>query len=207
MITRPATDFDYAFVCAHMRAKSWREATAMRGEITPARLACQYNLFAGIAHFRVACCRHVEPIALFAAYRTGIAGCVAVHFVATEEWPAIGNAAYRFLRQTVFGSWFPQLRIARAETDVLVSGDDADFTWLYRLGFYREVPARQSGNGAWFQRMIWEAGRPAVDGRLVVLASEQPVARSDTLLSAGPLRPPLGEPCDGSTRRLTGPHV
>lgn len=163
MIVRNASDFDYAYVCRHMRAKSWREATAMRGEISPERLAREYNELADVAYFRVACCANQAPIALFSAYRTG-ADFAAVHFVATTAWPSIGAAAYRFLRGVVFPQMFPQHGIARAQTDVLAE-DAGDRAWLHRLGFVDDGPPTQLGKqGEMFQRVTWRAVDAAAAG-------------------------------------------
>jgi hypothetical protein len=174
MIVRPASNFDYAYVCRHMREKSWREASAIRGEISRGRMAREYNDLAEIAYFRIACCADAGPIgegrtpasgmaiALFSAYRTG-ADFAAVHFIATERWPAIGALAYRYLRKNVFALLFPTHGIRRAQTDVMDTGL-ADRAWLHRIGFVDDGPPAALGrNGEMFQRVTWRAvDAPAV---------------------------------------------
>jgi hypothetical protein len=185
MIVRPASDFDYAYVCRHLRDINAEETFAVRGHIDRARLAREFNAFASIAAFRTALCEDASPpaagtlapqaectaisgraIAVMAAYRAG-GDLAAVHLIATDAWPLIALAAYRFMHKVVVREWFPAHGIRRAQTDVLVRGP-GDRAWLHALGFADDGPPAALGlHGEMFQRVTWRA----VDAAPVGLAS------------------------------------
>ena len=143
-------------VCRGMRAANAAETAAMRGEVDPTRYASELNAhYARIGQFRYAFCDDRRAlIALLAVY---FERHCAVQLIATEAWPQIAHAAYRYLRKVVVGKAFALYGVETATTDVLDRGS-ADRKWLRALGFADDGPPRPLGRkGELFQRVVWRA--------------------------------------------------
>lgn len=170
MIVRDASDDDIRHVCRVMRPHNARELAATREIFDPTAFADDVIEARPVAIQQLALCStETAPVAILAAYLTGPRS-ACVFLVATPEWPAIAQAAFRFMAKAFIPAVLvPHVNVA--ETDVL---DDPAWSraWLVRLGFAEHGPPVPRGRrGEGFVRMVWRNDQAMIDAAAAALAS------------------------------------
>lgn len=151
MIAAPALPEHVFFVVRNLRDVNRREMAAQEladADALAVSLLAQPDRLA----LMVLATDEAQPVAVLGAWleRPGIA---VVQLLATDQWPAIGRAAVRWMaRKFMPRVLVPQVRVAR--THVLADGPDR--RWLRLLGFAESSLVLPIGvNGERFVEVAW----------------------------------------------------